>query len=86
MLFRSGINASGQVVGVSFGGTGGTRAFFWEGGELHNLNDLVAPGYTGVLVDARHISDSGEITGSARDHTGATVPFVARPVGRQGNP
>jgi probable HAF family extracellular repeat protein len=81
-----GINARGQVVGISFGGTGGNRAFFWEGGELHNLNDLVAPGYTGLLVDARDISDSGEITGSAVDHTGATVPFVARPVGRQGNP
>ncbi|HEX6434889.1 MAG TPA: DUF3466 family protein, partial [Gemmatimonadales bacterium] len=35
------INAKGQVVGVSFGGTAPTRAFIWEGSGMIDLNSLV---------------------------------------------
>jgi probable HAF family extracellular repeat protein len=74
------INGHGQIVGVSSGGTGPTRAFIWQDGLLTDLNAL-APGYDGVLVDARHINDEGEITGWARDATsGELVAFVARPI------
>ena len=38
------INASGQVVGVSFGGANGSRAFIWQNGVMTNLNDLVGTG------------------------------------------
>lgn len=78
------INARGQVVGISAGGEKGRRAFIWrEGGEMIDLNELVLPGYAGTLLDARHISDSGVITGAAEHWaTGDTVPFVATPVRR----
>ena len=73
------INAHGQVVGVSFGGASGSRAFIWQNGVLANLNDLVdiAPD---VLVSAQDINDAGQITGRVRDGvTGEVRAFVATP-------
>jgi probable HAF family extracellular repeat protein len=77
------INAHGQVVGVSFGGANGPRAFLWEDGVLKNLNDLVdiAPD---VLLSAQDINDAGQITGRVRDHaTGETLAFVTTPIANQ---
>jgi probable HAF family extracellular repeat protein len=74
------INAHGQVVGVSFGGASGSRAFIWQNGVLANLNDLVdiAPD---VLVSAQDINDAGQITGRVRDGvTGEILAFVATPI------
>ena len=74
-----GINALGQVVGVSFGGTSGSRAFIYENGVMTNLNDLVdvAPN---VLQSAQHINDAGQITGRMRDAaTGKVLAFIATP-------
>jgi probable HAF family extracellular repeat protein len=74
------INAHGQVVGVSFGGTSGARAFIWQNDVLTNLNDLVdiAPD---VLVSAQDINDAGQITGRVRDGvTGEILAFVATPI------
>jgi probable HAF family extracellular repeat protein len=71
------INAHGQVVGGSFGGSSGSRAFIWQNGALANLNDLVdiAPD---VLVSAQDINDAGQITGRVRDGvTGEILAFVA---------
>jgi probable HAF family extracellular repeat protein len=79
----NGINARGQIVGVSFGGSDGFRAFLFEDGdeEMTDLNSLVAPGFSGVLRDARDINEQGQITGSAFDpSTGEIRPFVATPV------
>jgi probable HAF family extracellular repeat protein len=75
------INSHGQVVGVSFGGASGARAFIWQNGGLSNLNDLVdiAPD---VLVSAQDINDAGQITGRLRDGvTGEVLAFVATPIG-----
>lgn len=75
------INTRGQVVGVSFGGAAGSRAFIYQNGKLENLNDLahVAPD---VLISAQDINDKGQITGRVRDAaTGNTLVFVATPVG-----
>jgi probable HAF family extracellular repeat protein len=75
------INSHGQVVGVSFGGASGARAFIWQNGGLTNLNDLVdiAPD---VLVSAQDINDAGQITGRVRDGvTGEVLAFVATPIG-----
>ena len=81
----NGINARGQIVGVSFGGSDGLRAFLRENGddEMTDLNTRVAPGFSGILLDARDINEQGQITGSAFDAaTGETRAFVATPVGR----
>ena len=74
-----GINDRRQVVGVSFGGAPGLRAFLWENGVLWNLNDLVsiAPN---VLLSAQHINDAGQITGRVQvAATGEVRAFVATP-------
>lgn len=72
------INSRGQVVGVSFGGSAGARAFLYQDGVMHNLNDLVDS--EDVLLSAQDINDAGVITGRLLDHeTGETVMFVAEP-------
>jgi len=74
------INARGQVVGISFGGLNGPRAFLWQDGVMMDLNDLVDS--DDVLLSAQDINDAGRITGRVRDHvTGAVLAFVATPIG-----
>lgn len=76
------INSHRQIVGVSFGGAAGARAFLWQDDVLSNLNDLVniAPD---VLVSAQDINDAGQITGRVRDGvTGQILVFVATPANR----
>jgi probable HAF family extracellular repeat protein len=73
-----GINARGQIVGVSFGGSRGSRAFIWEDGVMTDLNDLVDT--DDVLLSAQHVNDAGQITGRLRSSTtGETLAFVATP-------
>jgi probable HAF family extracellular repeat protein len=75
------INARGQVVGVSFGGTAPTRAFIWEGNGMIDLNRLVDI-EPDVLVSAQDINDAGQITGRVRDAaTGQVLAFIANPIG-----
>jgi len=77
----NGINERGQVVGFSCTIEADCRAFLWENGVLKNLNDLLAPGFNGVLLLAQDINDQGEITGRAFDPaTGLRRAFVAVPV------
>ena len=73
------INSHGQVVGISFGGSNGARAFLYEDGTLMDLNDLVDS--DDVLLSAQDINDAGQITGRVLDHvTGEVVAFVATPI------
>jgi probable HAF family extracellular repeat protein len=73
-----GINNLGQIVGVSSGAI--NRAVLWENGVIHNLNDLVEPGFPDLLIVAQHINDDGVIVGRAVLHgTTRQVPFVATP-------
>ena len=77
----NGINEQGQVVGISCPADFDCRAFLWENNVMKNLNDLTAPGFTGVLLSAQDINDQGEITGRAFDPTtGQLRAFVAVPV------
>jgi probable HAF family extracellular repeat protein len=74
-----GVNDWGQVVGVSLPSG---HAFLWQNGIMTDLNSLVVPGTTNlILTDAQDVNDLGEITGTAKDPgTGATVAFEAVPV------
>ena len=73
--FGRGINAGGQVTGV-----GDSGAFLWDGTDMLDLNDLIAPGsgWTDLTVGTA-INDAGQITGSGRigDQTHA---FLLTPV------
>ncbi len=80
------INDSGQVVGTSyaFGGAGG-HAFLYSGGQMLDLNSLIAPGSGFTLVDASGISDTGYITGygfaNGSMHAFLLTPAVPEPSG-----
>ena len=74
------INARGEVVGVSFGGANGSRAFLWQNGVMMNLNDLAGTKSPDVLQSAQDINDAGQITGRVRNTvTGEVRTFVATP-------
>jgi probable HAF family extracellular repeat protein len=88
-LFSQGqaLNNRRQVVGVSFGGSFGSRAFLWQDGVLADLNDLAGPGFGPgqryVLLSARDINQAGRITGDVRElASGQRFAFVATPVAR----
>ncbi len=77
------INSRRQVVGISFGGANGPRAFLWEDGSMTDLNTLVGAGNLDVFISAQDINDAGQITGRVQDHTtGQIQAFVATPTGR----
>jgi probable HAF family extracellular repeat protein len=77
-----GVNARGQVVGRSCGAAG-CRAFLYDKGTMHDLNDLVGTSAPGILVGAQDISDAGRITGRVVEtSTGRTLAFVATPIGQ----
>ena len=46
------INSRRQVVGISFGGANGPRAFLWEDGIMRDLNTLVGAGNLDVFLSA----------------------------------
>jgi len=78
------INASGVVVGQSFGGAEGTRAFIWQAGASADLNTLVAGQSSLYLLYAEGIDNAGAITGQAcvlsqGACTGTNVAFLAVP-------
>ena len=55
----TGINAGGQVTGV-----GDSGAFLWDGTDMLDLNDLIAPGSGWILGQGNAINDAGQIAGS----------------------
>jgi probable HAF family extracellular repeat protein len=76
-----GINDVGQVVGQSYGGPNGPRAFIYQDGKMTNLNEMLPTGSTLSLLIGQDINDAGVITGQAFDSTTGLVPaYVALPV------
>ncbi len=77
----NGVNERGQVVGSSCDVSGACQGFLWQNNVLKNLNDLIAPGFNGVIINAQDINDRGQITGRAfNSATGKITAFVAVPV------
>ena len=82
-----GVNARGQVVGVSYAaGFSNPRAFVYQDGRMVDLNTLIQPNSPLYLQVAGYISESGAIGGQAC-YTGAcaggdpSVAFIAVPTG-----
>jgi probable HAF family extracellular repeat protein len=73
------INSRGQVVGQSFGGPEGARAFVWENGKATDLNAIVAGDAGMYLIYAEGINDRGEITGQACTFVDNACVFPASP-------
>jgi len=72
------INNKGQIVGQSFGGSNGSRAFLYQNGVMIPLS---AGNSKLSLVFANDINDFSEIVGGAHDpKTGDSPGFVAVPV------
>lgn len=77
-----GINARGQVVGIS-SRPGSNRAFLWQNGVIMALDSLVGPGFPEQLISAQDINDAGVITGTLFEpSTGRSLAFVATPTKR----
>jgi probable HAF family extracellular repeat protein len=74
------INARGQIVGISFGGSFPARAFLWERGKMKDLNAILGGGGPDIYLSAQDINDAGQITGRVLDAaTGQQRTFVATP-------
>jgi choice-of-anchor C domain-containing protein len=76
-----GVNDFGQVVGdLGAAGGGVPHAFLYSGGQMLDLNDLIAPGSGFTLVEAQGISDTGYITGDGTAPNGQTHAFLLTPL------
>jgi probable HAF family extracellular repeat protein len=81
-----GVNAAGQVVGVSAyaQGTNGapdpSHGFLWENGVLTDLNDLLVSGSGWEIVNSLLINDTGQIAGVGMAN-GVTHAVLLTPAG-----
>lgn len=78
----SAINNHGQVVGYAGDSNGTSRAFFYNGATMVNLNDLIPPGSAFTnLSSADAINDSGQIAGSGVLADGSYHAYLLTPSG-----
>jgi probable HAF family extracellular repeat protein len=79
----TGINARGQVVGISISlcnvDNAPARAFLWENGSIFDLNALIPPNSSLTLESTFTINDAGEIAGEAVDTSGNGHAFLLIP-------
>jgi probable HAF family extracellular repeat protein len=82
------LNNNGQVVGdaMCVGAGAPQAAFLWDGGVMHNLNDLIPAESGWDLLSAHDITDAGEIVGIGINPDGelhgwrlAPLPTAVRP-------
>jgi len=78
-----GINNVGQVVGRTGTGSGagsGLHGFVWtEASGMVDLNTVLAPGTTQILVIAQGINDRGEIVGTSHDFRALLLTPITEP-------
>jgi probable HAF family extracellular repeat protein len=72
------LNDHGEVVGM-IGGTGGSYAFYWAGGTIHNLNNLTA-GSGWDLIRASAINNHGQIVGFGTNPAGHPRAYLLTPI------
>jgi probable HAF family extracellular repeat protein len=76
----NGVNDSGQVAGTAAIASGSLDAFLYSGGQMLDLNSLIAPGSGFTLVTATGISDNGYISGIGLAPNGQDHAFLLTPV------
>lgn len=59
------VNDAGLAVGRSYTDSITSRAIYWDGDTLHDLNDLLPAGVDALLFEAREINAAGDIVGTA---------------------
>lgn len=76
------LNNNGQVVGdaLCVGAGAPQAAFFWEGGVMYNLNDLISAESQWDLLSALDINDGGEIVGIGINPDGELHGWLLTPV------
>jgi probable HAF family extracellular repeat protein len=76
--FGKDVNASGQVVGISYAaGATAVHAFLYSGGQMLDLNNLIAPGSGFTLTEANGISNNRYITGIGTTSDGHEHAFLS---------
>jgi probable HAF family extracellular repeat protein len=75
-----GINSAGEVVGTSRDENDDYHAFYYTGGTMYDLNDLVTLTNGWVLYQAKGINDLGQIVGIADDGFGNGRAFLLTPI------
>jgi probable HAF family extracellular repeat protein len=83
--FGNAVHASVQVAGASTTAGGADHAFLDSGGQMLDLNSLIAPGSGFTLQYATGISDTGYITGIGTAPNGFQHPFLLIPVPEPSN-
>lgn len=78
-----GINDSGMVTGLSLDADFNLRAFLWQNGQMHDLNQMVRKDSPLALVLAVSINASGSIVGlAARKSDGDMRAYLALPLSK----
>ena len=79
-----GLNDVTQVVGQlnSSANPNDHRAFLWQAGDMHDLNDLALLDRGQTIARAFAIGNSGRIVADGHDAAGDVVTFLLTPIGR----
>lgn len=79
--FGTGVNAAGQVVGVSYDPGINSDAFLYTPNQgVINVNSLLPAGSGWTLTDAEAINDKGQITGAGINPQGYQHAYLLSPV------
>jgi probable HAF family extracellular repeat protein len=73
------INSQNHAVGRAYITNFESRALYYDGQDLHDLNEFLPTGFLGELVDAREINESGAIAATAR-HNGLLRAVLLSPL------
>ena len=77
------INDAGQIVGVCESNVD-MRAFFWQDGVMHDLNDFIPPERAIHVIRTRAINNAGQVLADAADlTTGELVVVLLSPLSPQ---